>query len=136
VWVLVVAAPLLLAGATTAVAVAVLRSSSDRIRERGLPQKLLIAVVALVPLSWIAIQLAGEEVAGSGNTCADVNDGLAAVFFFSLIFLSAVVGGVAVAASLVTRPDFARTAAAILAAGVVPYVIGIIYFVNALCWTA
>ena len=62
--------------------------------------------------------------------------GLAALFCFSLIFVSAVVGGVAVAASLVRRPDFARTAASILAAGVVPYVIGIIYFVNALCWTA
>ena len=111
-----------------------LGSSGDRLRELRIPQTLLTALVALVPLTWLIIQVAGEEPAGDGGTCPAINDGIGAALLVSMIFGSAILGGVAVAASRVTQPDSLGTGAYALAAVVVPYVIGTIYFANALCW--
>lgn len=65
--------------------------------------------------------------------CPAVDDGPAAVILIGIYFGSAILGGVAVAASLVTRPDSLATGVYALAALVVPYVVGVIYIVNAVC---
>ena len=128
------AAPVLLAGVATIAGLKLFGSSPDRVREQRTPQTLLIALVALIPLTWLIIRVAGEETSGSGGTCPAINDGPAAGILVSLCFGSAILGGVAFAASLVAHPHSWKAGAYALAALAVPYVLGAMYLLEALCW--
>ena len=118
-------APLLLGCAAAVVGVKALASSADGVRENNIPQTLLIALVSLIPVYWLAFQLAGEETAGDGDTCPAINEGVVAVLVISMIPLAAILGGVTVAASLVANPNSLKVGG---------YVLGGMYVLRAACW--
>jgi hypothetical protein len=107
---------------------------SDRVRERRLPLKLLLVAAAMAPLTWILVRVAPEELDyNGGGMCPAVDDGLWAYVFLALYLGSAVVGGLALAASLVSAPNLKKPAGFMLVALGVPYAIGFTFLVAAFC---
>ena len=131
---LVVLGPVALCGAAALIGYVVMADRSQRVRESRLPLKLLLATAATVPLAWILVRVAPEELDyNNGGTCPAVDDGLWAYVFFVLYLGSAVVGGVALAASLVSAPNLKKPAGFLLVALGVPYAIGFTFLVAAFC---
>lgn len=103
-------------------------------RARRVPLALLLATAGLAPLTWVLLKIAPEELdSNNGGTCPAVDDGLWGLLFLCLYLGSAVVGGLALAASLVASPTLTRPAGVLLVALGVPYAIGFAVLVAALC---
>ncbi len=131
---LVLLGPVALCGAATLFGYRVMADRSDRVRERRLPLKLLLVAAAMAPLAWILVRVAPEELDyNGGGMCPAVDDGLWAYVFFALYLGSAVVGGLALAASLVSAPNLKKPAGFMLVALGVPYAIGFTFLVAAFC---
>jgi hypothetical protein len=131
---LVLLGPVALCGAAALIGYAVMADRSERVRESRLPLKLLLVAAAMAPLAWILVRAAPEELDyNSGGMCPAVDDGLWSYVFFALYLGSAVVGGVALAASLVSAPSLKKPAGFLLVALGVPYAIGFMFLVAAFC---
>ena len=131
---LVLLGPAALCGAAALIGYVVMADRAERVRESRLALKLLLVAAAMAPLAWILVRVAPEELDyNSGGTCPAVDDGLWAYVFFALYLGSAVVGGVALAASLVSAPNLKKPAGFLLVAVGVPYAIGFMFLVAAFC---
>ena len=84
-------------------------------------------------MAWILVRVAPDEVDYNGGTCPAVDDGLWAYVFLALYLGSAVVGGAALAASLVSAPNLRTPTGFLLVALAVPYAIGFTFLVAAFC---
>ena len=125
--------PVALCGAAAVIGYVAMAGSSERVRESRLPLKLLLVAAAMVPLAWILVRVAPDEVDYNGGTCPAVDDGLWAYVFLALYLGSAVVGGAALAASFVSAPNLRTPTGFLLVALAVPYAIGFTFLVAAFC---
>ncbi len=131
---LVLLAPVLLCTAAAAFGYGAMARRRDRVRERRVPLALVILTAAVAPLTWVLLQLAPREPDfNNGGTCPAVDDGLWGLLFLCLYLGSAVVGGLALAASLAASPTLAKPAGVLLVALGVPYAIGFTVLLAALC---
>ena len=130
---LVLVAPLLLCGTAAAIGYLVMARHAERLRASPLSFELLLATLVLAPLTWILVKVAPEESDVNGGACPIVDEGLWGALFLVLYFGSAVVGGLALAASLVSSSSLRKPAGVLLAALGMPYLIGIMVLFAAFC---
>ena len=126
--------PLLVAGTAAVLSFKLLAPVTDQLRRYRVPLWLLIALIAMVPLTTLVIEAAGEWPNANGGMCPAVDDGFTAGLLIALYFGSPVVGGGALGTSLlVRRSGSLEPVAYAVAVVLVPYAIGLIYLVNAFC---
>ena len=130
---LVFVAPLLLCGAAAVIGYLVMARHAERVRS-PVSFELLLATLVLAPLTWILVKVAPEEPDfNNGGACPIVDEGLWGAVFLVLYLGSAVVGGLALAASLVSSSSLRKPAGVLLAALGMPYLIGIMVLFAAFC---
>jgi ACR3 family arsenite efflux pump ArsB len=131
---LVLVAPLLLCGTAAVIGYLVMARHAEQLRTSPVSFELLLATLVMAPLAWILVKVAPEEPDfNNGGACPTVDEGLWGAVFLVLYLGSAVVGGLALAASLVSSPSLKKPAGVLLAALGVPYVIGITVLFAAFC---
>ena len=130
---LVLVAPLLLCGTAAAIGYLVMARHAEHLRASPVSFELLLATLVLAPLTWILVRVAPEEPDVNGGAEVEREEERPPEPLVDDWAGSAVVGGLALAASLVSSPSLKKPAGVLLAALGVPYVIGITVLFAAFC---